>query len=310
MTDTIEIKLVPVGEWQGHSRGALAITTEHIRSAAAYFASRGVHVPVDYEHQTQSGEEAPAAGWITAVEDRGSEGLFGTVEWTERARGFIEAGEYKYLSPVLAFDWQHPESGDAVPMALLSAGLTNVPFFDSLGEVRAKIESLYPQVVVNDVALDTGREAARAGDAHEALALRADAASLLGTGPARSEILAKITELCAFRNGGAVAREEYERLHGEFARLRAERLLARNARKVPPALQSWWLNRAVEAYDDAEAALAALPEIIRAPLVPASLPVPGAEAPLTEDERRVCRATGTDTATFLSWKQQQHQQEV
>lgn len=96
------------------------------------FASRRTDMLVDYEHQTltakDSGTPAPASGWITHLEwlDGASApegpGLYGHVRWTQRARAAIEAGEYRYLSPVFTFD---PDTG--VVLDLLTVGLVNRP---------------------------------------------------------------------------------------------------------------------------------------------------------------------------------------
>jgi phage I-like protein len=54
------------------------------------------------------------------------------VEWTEKAQGMIQSGEYRYLSPVMAFD---RETGEITK--LISASLTNSPALDVLEEVTA-----------------------------------------------------------------------------------------------------------------------------------------------------------------------------
>jgi phage I-like protein len=91
---------------------------------------------VDYEHQTllaaQNGHPAPAAGWFSKLEWRES-GLFAIdVEWTERATQMIEGGEYKYISPVFAYD---KKTGKV--LRLLHAALTNNPALDGMDAVAA-----------------------------------------------------------------------------------------------------------------------------------------------------------------------------
>ncbi len=87
-------------------------------------------IPIDWEHATEikapQGEPAPAAGWITALEVRGSSSqgaLWGRVEWTERGREAVASREYRYLSPVFLHE---KEPGGRI-VRLLSAGLTNSP---------------------------------------------------------------------------------------------------------------------------------------------------------------------------------------
>jgi len=86
------------------------------------FRNRGRDLVIDYEHATLSGEEAPAAGWIDALE-KTPEGLAAHVKyWTDKAKNHLEKGEYRYFSPTLVF----PGSAKA-PGAIHSVALTNHP---------------------------------------------------------------------------------------------------------------------------------------------------------------------------------------
>ncbi len=115
--------LVPAGEFTGRDGRAWvndrpeAIVSAHNRAA--------VDLPVDWEHSTEhrapKGEEAPAAGWISAMEIRGG-AVWGRVTWTERAHNQIRAREYRYYSA--AFDFTR-SSRRVVRMT--SVGLTNRP---------------------------------------------------------------------------------------------------------------------------------------------------------------------------------------
>jgi phage I-like protein len=85
------------------------------------FERRGNDLVIDYEHQTLGGGEAPAAGWIKELVSR-EDGLYARVEWTDRARGFITSGEYRYDSPVYDYD---PESRRV--LKLHHVAITNWP---------------------------------------------------------------------------------------------------------------------------------------------------------------------------------------
>lgn len=80
---------------------------------------------LDYEHASEhrapQGLDAPAAGWITRLEVRGS-AVWGQVEWTDRARQQITSREYRYLSPVFQY-----EKDSLRIVQLTSAALTNQP---------------------------------------------------------------------------------------------------------------------------------------------------------------------------------------
>lgn len=139
-----ELQLLPAGVFRsadGSGRPAgipgwridAAIAARVIQAAAA----RETPFVIDYEHQTllseKNGQPAPAAGWFhgRALQWREGQGLYATgVEWTERARNMIGDGEYRYLSPVFAFDDQTGEV-----QALRMAALTNNPGLDGMSAV-------------------------------------------------------------------------------------------------------------------------------------------------------------------------------
>ena len=81
---------------------------------------------IDYEHQTlhkeANGQPAPAAGWMHGLRWIEGRGLFAEVELTQRARDLIEAGEYRYFSPV--FEYARA-TGELV--RVLMGALTNHP---------------------------------------------------------------------------------------------------------------------------------------------------------------------------------------
>lgn len=116
------VHLIPAGQFSGRDgRGPYTLDGA---SVLEVFAGWGAELSIDYEHQAlfapENGEPAPAAGWIKALEMRG-DGLWGRVEWNDRAAALIAAREYRYLSPV--FD--HDRAG--VVFRVTSAGLTNNP---------------------------------------------------------------------------------------------------------------------------------------------------------------------------------------
>lgn len=70
--------------------------------------TQGTDLPFDYNHATElkapKGEAAEASGWAREyrVNERGA--VEARVEWTQKARNAIESREYRYISPVFAFD--------------------------------------------------------------------------------------------------------------------------------------------------------------------------------------------------------------
>ncbi|GEK71591.1 MULTISPECIES: phage protease [Halomonas] len=110
------------GPWHLDAAGAAHV----IQRAAA----RTTDIAIDYEHQIlladQNGQPAPASGWVDprSLEWR-DDGLYGRIQWTERAEQMIAAGEYRYLSPVFPYD---PNTGAVND--LLHLALTNTPAID------------------------------------------------------------------------------------------------------------------------------------------------------------------------------------
>lgn len=124
-----EIQLLPAGEFRaidGRPTDAPAwridaAIAERLRSQ---LAARTNPLPIDYEHQTmhasKNGQPAPAAGWLKSLVWREGQGLFGIVEWTERAKALIAAGEYRYISPVFKYAASSGEILDLAPPALVN----------------------------------------------------------------------------------------------------------------------------------------------------------------------------------------------
>lgn len=104
-------------------------------------AARNTDYVLDYEHQTlkaaQNGQPAPASAWFRQLEWREGEGLFATgVRWTKNAAAMIDADEYRYISPVFAYN------SDGRVVQLLHAALTNTPALDDMEEVILAAASL------------------------------------------------------------------------------------------------------------------------------------------------------------------------
>lgn len=118
--------------------GEFEFTEKDADAVIAEFNSRGRDLVVDYEHQTLSGREAPAAGWIERLE-KSAEGLVAKMRyWTDRAKDYLLKKEYRMKSPVLLFS----RSGKNVT-AVHSVALTNHPGLHN-----------YPALVADDAAAD------------------------------------------------------------------------------------------------------------------------------------------------------------
>ena len=83
---------------------------------------------IDYEHageiRAPEGKEAPAAGWVVAMEIRDG-AIWGRVEWTPRGAESLRTREYRYISPAFRMAKKNHKV-----IELVSAGLTNRPALD------------------------------------------------------------------------------------------------------------------------------------------------------------------------------------
>lgn len=143
LTPSAEIQLLPAGEFRARDGRPAGVGTWKIDAAIAQrlialAGQRETPLVIDYEHQTlhaeQNGMPAPAAGWFKTLEWREGQGLYATdVEWTDKARAMIEAGEYKYISPVFSYD-----KATGAVRELLLAAITNNPALDGMDAVAQR----------------------------------------------------------------------------------------------------------------------------------------------------------------------------
>lgn len=129
-----EFQLFPYGEVMTDD-GPIIVDELAIQMTIAAFEARGNDLVIDYEHQTLYGGEAPAAGWIRQLLNKGNEGLWAAVEWTEKAKGYLDRREYRYFSPV-----SFRRESDSRLAALHSVALTNSPKTHHLTALVAKLE--------------------------------------------------------------------------------------------------------------------------------------------------------------------------
>lgn len=105
-------------------------------SIQAEFNRRGNDIPVDYEHQTEQGTKAPAAGWIKELAWRAGQGIMARVEWTQEAADYLKTKQYRYHSPVY---YRDPQSGRVVKIE--SVALTNLPRTNHIKPIVAKVNT-------------------------------------------------------------------------------------------------------------------------------------------------------------------------
>ena len=122
------VQILPSGPTiNGINGESWLLDSDGINQIIAHFKHRndnGRPLVFDYEHATElranKGLPSPASGWGTELTY--NNGFWATVNWTDKAKELIANNEYKFLSPVIAYE---KESKRIV--AITSVGLVNQP---------------------------------------------------------------------------------------------------------------------------------------------------------------------------------------
>ena len=129
-----EFQLLPYGQIEIEGEEPAVVDEEGARSLIEDFKRRGNDMVIDYEHQTLGGGQAPAAGWIKSITDKGKDGIHVVVEWTEKAKEYLKNKEYRYFSPVM---WIEKATRRVVKIE--NVALTNFPKVNNLKPIIAKM---------------------------------------------------------------------------------------------------------------------------------------------------------------------------
>lgn len=205
-----------------------------------------VKFPGDYFHASihapKTGAEAPACGWIDpaslTVEENG---LWGEVEWTERAANAIREKEYRYISPVFLADRRTGET-----VAFKGFGLTHYP---NLGDLEPVVNSQLEENAMEELLERLRRilnlpELATADDViaelEKAISILRGAAGNVAENAqltTLAESVAASLEANAQDPSTVVPRAEFDRLRTELNQVLADRENERVESAVNEALQ-------------------------------------------------------------------------
>lgn len=125
-----EIHVIPIGEWDHDAYGKIVITKDDIEQFIDNF-DKGVRkgVPITEGHETL--DEKPAIGWFKSLKSK-KDGLWATVEWTDRGKDLLKEKAYKYFSPEFYRVYEDPETHQIYTNVLVGGALTNKPYFKGL----------------------------------------------------------------------------------------------------------------------------------------------------------------------------------
>lgn len=129
-----EIQVLPVGKWNHPSYGPIIITKEDIKIFKENF-DKGIRRDIPITEGHESFDEKPAVGWFVELIDKEDDGLFATVEWTEKGKTLLSDKAYKYFSPEFYSEYEDPETREIHENVLVGGALTNKPYFKELEAV-------------------------------------------------------------------------------------------------------------------------------------------------------------------------------
>ncbi len=119
------IRVLPLG-YISSEKGDFLVDSESFRMMKEHMEHRAVDIVIDYEHQTLRDMQAPAGGWIKELILKNG-GIFAKVEWTTKAKNYLQNREYRYLSPVVMV-----RKKDRKALQIHSAALTNTPAINGM----------------------------------------------------------------------------------------------------------------------------------------------------------------------------------
>ena len=130
-----EIQVIPFGQVET-PKGVFVLDKASAQAVVSDFEAHKNDMVIDYEHQTLADPpvEAPAAGWIKQLINKGDNGIWAAIEWTDKARQYIANREYRYVSPVF-----FKRKTDNKVMQLINVALTNQPNIDGMVPLINKI---------------------------------------------------------------------------------------------------------------------------------------------------------------------------
>ena len=285
------ISVLPLGHVKS-AKGEFDVDGESFAAMKAQIAQRGVDLVVDYEHQTLTGEQAPAAGWVKELFlDDGQ--IKARVEWTDRAKAYLSNREYRYLSPVITV-----RKADNKATGLHSIALTNTPAIEHMEAIvnslnfeggqntmdfmkeLAKLlglgedateeqvkEALKVCLEENKSLKESAAEAAKQQPPeNDKVVANKEVCELLGlkAGAATADVAAAIMALKGGNIGGVNLVEQVKSLEAKLADRDAEEAveLALKAGKITPAQRDWAKGYALKSLDDFRGFVEKAPQVV------------------------------------------------
>ncbi|SRR6266568_1519591 len=152
-------QLAPKGEYPHSDSGQLQVLDEPAINAMVQRFEAESRAPnfagllIDYDHFSYDTDKpSEAAGWITALQNRGetptpaAAGLWARVKWTPEGEAAIKNGNYRFISPVwLPGQVETLANHKVRPLRLDTAGLTNSPNLKGMVPLSNRRGALPPE---------------------------------------------------------------------------------------------------------------------------------------------------------------------
>lgn len=318
------ISVLPLGHVKS-AKGEFDVDGESFAAMKAQIAQRGVDLVVDYEHQTLTGEQAPAAGWVKELFlDDGQ--IKARVEWTDRAKAYLSNREYRYLSPVITV-----RKADNKATGLHSIALTNTPAIEHMEAIvnslnfeggqntmdfmkeLAKLlglgedateeqvkEALKVCLEENKSLKESAAEAAKQQPPeNDKVVANKEVCELLGlkAGAATADVAAAIMALKGGNIGGVNLVEQVKSLEAKLADRDAEEAveMALKAGKITPAQREWAKGYALKNLEDFRGFVEKAPQVVPMGDVGGSEPLTLKRDEVDEATLLVCKQLGIST---------------
>ena len=313
------ISVLPMGHVKS-AKGDFNVDEESLAAMKAQIAQRGVDLVIDYEHQTLTGKQAPAAGWVKELFlDDGK--IKARVEWTPKAKEYLENREYRYHSPVITV-----RKSDNKAMGLHSIALTNTPAVEhmeaivnsinfeggantmneflkqlaallGLGEDATEeqvVEALKACVAENKSLKDA--QAQQQPPEEDKVVANKEVCELLGlkAGAATADVTAAIMSLKGGNIGGVNLVEQVKSLEAKLADRDAEEAveMALKAGKITPAQRDWAKGYALKSPGDFQDFVTKAPQVVPMGDVGGSEPLALKNGVVDEATLLVCKQLG------------------
>lgn len=318
------ISVLPLGHVKS-AKGEFDVDGESFAAMKAQIAQRGVDLVVDYEHQTLTGEQAPAAGWVKELFLSDGQ-IKARVEWTDRAKAYLSNREYRYLSPVITV-----RKADNKAMGLHSIALTNTPAIEHMEAIvnslnfeggqntmdfmkeLAKLlglgedateeqvkEALKVCLEENKSLKESAAEAAKQQPPeNDKVVANKEVCELLGlkAGAATADVAAAIMALKGGNIGGVNLVEQVKSLEAKLADRDAEEAveMALKAGKITPAQREWAKGYALKNLEDFRGFVEKAPQVVPMGDVGGSEPLTLKRDEVDEATLLVCKQLGIST---------------